>query len=384
MSPDVRPTIYLIMPVGSTHGWGVCGRYITRELAALAEVRLLANAFEFHGVDNEIEDRFFRGVMANAPPRNGEFPVLHSITGKELLPCRPDVRGRINIGYTFFEDNLLAPEWIENARRHFDIVVTGSSWCTNELRAQGLENPRTIIQGIDPVLFRPEYREKEFLRDEFAIFSGGKCEFRKGQDLVIRAYKVLQDRHRDVLLVHSWHNLWQFSFDTMRASPYIRFSPTSSDPTIAINQVLADNGIDLSRTIAVPPCPNAVMPQYYRNTDVGLFPNRCEGGTNLVLMEYMACGKPVVASYASGHQDIVNDGNALLIRKMRQLTINNGATPVAIWDDPDLEETIERLEWAYQNRDALRRFGARAGEDLKHFTWARTARQFFDLLAPMA
>jgi hypothetical protein len=70
----------------------------------------------------------------------------------------------------------------------------------------------------------------------------------------------------------------------------------------------------------------------------------------------------------------------VLIRNMRQLTITNGTNPVATWDDPDLDETIERLEWAYQNREALQRLGTRAGEDLKQFPWSRAARQFFDLL----
>ncbi len=40
------------------------------------------------------------------------------------------------------------------------------------------------------------------------VFSGGKFELRKGQDVVIRAYRVLQDRHPDVMLVNAWFNPW--------------------------------------------------------------------------------------------------------------------------------------------------------------------------------
>ena len=40
------------------------------------------------------------------------------------------------------------------------------------------------------------------------VFSGGKFELRKGQDVVIRAYRVLEDRHPDVMLVNAWFNPW--------------------------------------------------------------------------------------------------------------------------------------------------------------------------------
>jgi hypothetical protein len=39
-------------------------------------------------------------------------------------------------------------------------------------------------------------------------------------------------------------------------------------------------------------------------TDCGLFPNRCEGGTNLVAMEYASIGRPIVANALTGHADI--------------------------------------------------------------------------------
>ena len=122
------------------------------------------------------------------------------------------------------------------------------------------------------------------------------------------------------------------------------------------------------------------MPALFRNTDVGLFPNRCEGGTNLVLMEYMACGKPAIASYSSGHRDILTPRNAIMIKAMRPLTLSRNGGPVALWDDPDLDEIISHLDWSYHHRDELRAIGSRAGEDLREKTWQRSAEQFYGLL----
>jgi len=248
-------------------------------------------------------------------------------------------------------ENAMFWEYIQNGRDNYDIVVAGSKWCEEVLRGYGLDNVTTIIQGIDPQIFNSFHSEKKLFMDQFVVFSGGKFEIRKGQDIVIKAYKVLQDRHKDVVLVNSWFNAWADSMKTMAASQYIKFDITSGDYVTIMNKILQDNGIDLERVITLVPRPNALMARIYKNTDIGLFPNRCEGGTNLVLMEYMACGKPVIASYSSGHKDVINKDNSIMIKNMETLCINDtSGTRIAKWDDPDLDETIEHLEWAYQKR----------------------------------
>lgn len=124
------------------------------------------------------------------------------------------------------------------------------------------------------------------------------------------------------------------------------------------------------------------MARVYRNSDVGLFPSRCEGGTNLMLMEYMACGRPAIATYASGHRDVLTDDNSLPLRRLREATVRQAHEPPRIWANADLEEIVEKLEWAYQNRGHLAELGARAARDMTRFTWADTAQRFFELLQP--
>jgi glycosyltransferase involved in cell wall biosynthesis len=123
------------------------------------------------------------------------------------------------------------------------------------------------------------------------------------------------------------------------------------------------------------------MGEVYRDTDCGLFPNRCEGGTNLVLMEYMACGKPVIAANNSGHRDVVSRDHAVLIEKHRPLEIKatNGRL-YAQWYEPDLDEVVERLEWAYQHRDELRRIGLAGAQYISGITWEKAAKKFLLLL----
>lgn len=379
--------LYLIMPRGNSFGWGVCGKYLARELSNLIHVKYITETFTVEQIGDELDYRLLKDILASkeeldrlqAETISNIEPVIQAIRGNDLQPWGPRINSNKKIGYTFFEDNILSDNWIRDAKEYFDVIVAGSTWCEEVLKEYGLQNTKTIIQGIDPALFNPHYNEKEYFKDKFVIFSGGKFELRKGQDLVIRAFRHLQQKYKDVLLVTSWYNIWQHSLQTMESSPYIKFKTEEKDFNTFMNSLLAMNGISPESVITLSPKANIAMSKIYKNTDIGLFPNRCEGGTNLVLMEYMACGKPVIASFSSGHRDILTEKNALLIKGMKTMTIQKGGNIVAHWDDPDLDEIIDKLEWAYLHRDRLDEIGWNAGEDLAKKTWKESARQFYEL-----
>ena len=381
--------LYLILPCGSSFGWGICGKYLVRELSDFTNVALISEAFDLQTIADELDFYFLKSkqidpkeVLATGDkdPFYVDQPVLQAITDHQLHPWHVTIKGPFTAGYTFFENNILDPWCILNSKTYFDMIVTGSTWCETVLRDHGLDNVTTIVQGVDPQLFNPLHSEKALFKDRFVVFSGGKFELRKGQDIVIKAYKVLQDRHPDVILVNAWFNPWSFSMKTMEGSPHIKCQLPHQDYLQNINHILLENGIDLQRVITLMPRSNAQMARVYKNTDIGLFPNRCEGGTNLVLMEYMACAKPVIASYSSGHKDILNAANAKLIRSMQPMKIMADDKLQAIWDDPDVDETIALLEAAYQNKNGLALMGKQAGKDLENFSWKNTAESFYHLL----
>ncbi len=385
-SQSTATGVVAALPVNGNIGWAVCGRHIASELSLLSPLRLVTDTFDAASVGDEPT---YRALAALIPtdPNQAEVhrtPLLQAITSStDFSAFRPNLRSTSLVaGYTFFEENILTPQAVENAMRTYDHIVTGSTWCEDVLRGYGVSAVSTIVQGIDPLLFHPSSGPRGRFRDRFVVFSGGKLEFRKGQDLVIRAFKVLQDRHPDVLLVNAWFNPWTVSADTMAVSPYIDFKRETGDHVDFVGQLLVANGIDLEGVLTLPAQTNARMARVYWETDVGLFPNRCEGGTNLVLMEYMAAGKPVIASYMSGHRDILTDQNAVLIKEMKPLLMNDDDRPIAMWDDPSLDETIERLEWAYQHPVDLNPLANRARHDLRALTWTRTAAAFHALLEP--
>lgn len=386
--------VILALPIGTTYGWGNCGRWVTREMARLTDVHLLIPPIFASQFANEVEHVFFQGLAGRVEalrgpqeqwPQRIDHPMLGG-TGYQLKMtpawgAKP--RGKPNVGYTFFERDTLSSEIVENARRHFDCILTGSNYCTDVLRRYDVPTG-TVIQGVDHETFHPSPQHRRLFADRFVIFSGGRFELRKGQDLVIRAVNVLQARHRDVLLVGAWHTSWGSPDGWMAGSKFVELPPASEQGggnyREYVMQLLAVNKVDPSRVILPGPLAQHAMADVYHETDIGLFPNRCESGTNLVLMEYMACGKPAIASWTSGHRDILTDQNSVIIRASKPLPRVEGEGLPFTWDEPDLDEIIEKLEWAYQNRDALKPIASQAALDMGQYTWTRTAQEFLDRL----
>uniref|UniRef100_A0ACD5GTC9 Uncharacterized protein n=1 Tax=Desertifilum tharense IPPAS B-1220 TaxID=1781255 RepID=A0ACD5GTC9_9CYAN len=136
---------------------------------------------------------------------NFEFPVLHALgnqcsTSGEVLRFR----GSQTLRYHLFEDTCWSAEAIAKAKA-YDRIIAGSTWNAQVLRGYGLTNVCTALQGIDPTIFHPAPKANWF-KDRFVIFSGGKLEYRKGQDIVIAAFKRFQQRHPEALLMTAWHN----------------------------------------------------------------------------------------------------------------------------------------------------------------------------------
>ena len=58
------------------------------------------------------------------------------------------------------------------------------------MKRQGIERARLVHQGVDTAVFNPEPVPR-LLKRSLVIFSGGKLENRKGQDIVIAAFRRL-------------------------------------------------------------------------------------------------------------------------------------------------------------------------------------------------
>jgi glycosyltransferase involved in cell wall biosynthesis len=302
--------------------------------------------------------------------------------GTSKGPSNTELQGAPSVGVVFFEMPQLSQETLERARK-FPLIICGSTWNEQILRAHGVNTVTTVIQGIDPALFHPAPRQG-ILSDRFMVFSGGKLELRKGQDLVMAGFARFAKRHPEALLVSAWHSPWPHlakSVDLSGKATPIPFNDKSKPDLAAWAR---DNGLADNQFLDLGSVPNALMPPILREMDVALFPNRSEGGTNLVAMEAMACGVPVILSANTGHTDLIDGNNCYALEHQRAVAGEGaGVGDVAGWGESSVEEIDDKLEQAWRDRNDARRRGERGAAKLAGYSWARTADQMRSIIKTM-
>ncbi len=350
--------LYFAGEPGLGYGWGTANQHLLQELSKLTEVVPLDRDHPLW--DNQcLEGDLF------VPLTDICFTPVASSVG-----CR-------NFGYAFFELEL-QPQAVAAALR-FDTVFAGSSWCLERMLERGIRNGALLLQGIDPAQFclRPPVPRAQ--SDEFRIFSGGKLELRKGQDLVLAAFRTLQHQYPRMKLVTAWFNHWPACLATLESSPYIRFEWIDASWDQQMRHLLAVNDIDPGRVEILPLMEPPALADAYHSTDLGIFPNRCEGGTNLVMMEYMACGKTVIASFTSGHRDILTEKNSWRLMDLEEVEVVDEASgDRGVWQQPSVESLARAIEHIYHHREEARMIADQAAVDLRCLTWERTARALWD------
>ena len=248
-----------------------------------------------------------------------------------------------DIGVIFNEANPLPQGEIENLKK-FEFIVSGSSWNTSTLEKNGIK-AHTVIQGVDSSLFRPS--AKKFLKDKFVVFSGGKLEYRKGQDIVLKAFSIFASKHEDAVMVTAWRSPWEKNVAaTLNRSQICQPLQSSDDMDRAIYEWVINNGIKPEQIIPLDIVPNRLMPEVFREVDLAVFPSRCEAGTNLVAMEALAFGLPCLISKNTGHLDIIKNGNCFPLESQKPIS----QLGTEGWGESSVEEIVELMEAAYSGR----------------------------------
>lgn len=395
--PQRRRPIVFTWGTASSYGWGTFGLHLAlswardAELTPISAQRVQRAAITIDALRSRLLDEFLTNSHCFAEllaPHGGgnvvvSCPVLHAL-GNGLMKGKVvhdvDLVGACDIGIVFIEDTMISHKARARAWQ-FSLMVAGSTWNKSLLEAAGLQTPvKLVMQGVDRTVFHPGPKSGLF-DDRFVIFSGGKLEYRKGQDLVLLAFRAFRERHPEALLVCAWHSPWSGLAQQLAVNPRIVPVPVR-DGRIDATGWAAANGIPTDGLIDVGPVPNFQMAPILRECDVALFPNRAEGGTNLVAMECMACGVPCIVSANTGHLDLIQGESCLPL--MRQGPVN--ATPFYRgtdgWGESDIEEIVESLEtmWAHCSRAAA--IGQTGAVKMAGWGWPKQAADLKQSLLP--
>jgi glycosyltransferase involved in cell wall biosynthesis len=372
------------------HGWGVFGLNLANQLILNGPVPplLLSEPF-IKSIAPELKQRLDPFIneqvnlmaqidAANRQATLNEVLVLHSL-GNSFIhsPISEKVRGHTNVGFVFFETMQMDAQAMDRAR-NYDKIIAGSSWNRDAIRNMGFSNTDFVSQGVDLDRFKPRPKAGTF-GDLFTVFSGGKLELRKGQDIVVTAFKEFHARHPDSILLTNWHNPWADTSQNMRFSPHFDGTPKiDADGLIDFKAWTAKAGLPSGAHMDVGIVPNSHIPAIMNEADVALFANRCEGGTNLVAMETMASGIPCILSANTGHLDIIEDGNCYPLTM--QSATPDKIDPTGLWGESDIDEILSYLEQVYQDRAEAKARGMRAAESMARLSWQNQTALLVDSL----
>jgi len=194
----------------------------------------------------------------------------------------------ICIYYAVFESNRPSPgyeKWLED----FDFIFTPSAWGKNCMVRYGLPEERIFVapEGVDPFAFHPFGRSLVKKDEPVRILMVGKYESRKGYAEALEAFRIAsaQEQNMELWMKPDWVNP---QGSGMHPEFLALAQPYSNLPVKLVSGLLSQ----------------AQMVDLYRQSDVFLFPSRCEGW-GLPLIEAIACGLPAVCCDFGGQSEFL-------------------------------------------------------------------------------
>lgn len=310
-------------PVASDFGWGLRGLGYALNwpgASVSASPKLTASLPPQDSRQLLLAERIERSrwfqlqIAANAVsavqiPEPVLVPLGNALTERPLA-FGPTLRGTPHVACPVFEDLEMAETHVDNLKA-FDAVVVASRWNQGVLADWGVE-AQLCHEGIDSVLFNPSVRNRAS-DGKFRVFSGGKAEWRKGQDLVIQAFAKFAEAYDDAVLVAAWGSPFAWAAHSFEGKWEYGSPPGLHNNRPNWHAWVQRAGINPRQFEWIEPRPNWQMPAIYANVDCAVFPNRCEGGTSFPTMECIACGIPTLVRYAHGLRDLQGWDASLLM-----------------------------------------------------------------------
>lgn len=229
---------------------------------------------------------------------------------------------------------------------HADYVIADSEATRQDiihLYSISPEKVETLLSGIHSrylsgVLFSLlTIRSAYNLPDTPYIFAVGTVQPRKNYSRIIRALKILREHGYDLDFVIAGGKGW------LEDEMYATIHETGLQDHVHLIGFADD----------------AHLPTLYANAECVVFPSLYEG-FGFPVLEGMACGTPVVTSNVSSLPEVAGDA-ALLV------------------DPYDIEAIAHAVQQILDDSDLKSQLIQRGYEQIKHFTWERSAQQLVEI-----
>ena len=386
----------LTWELSSVTGWGVYGTNVALEILKKQhpkpvllkqpnKLSLTMDRAKILGPLLRQQKELHRAMVAGGKPKTMQldFPVFQTVMPEYI----PMVAGRYfhgspDLAVIFFENTNISDAGITRSKRYAR-TIAGSTWNHEILESAGISGVRTVLQGVDTSLFSPR-TEPLGNRNRFVIFSGGKLEHRKGQDIVLSAFKIFNQRHPDSVLMTCWQNPWPDKATDIGKSGLVFGPPNHRDGLLDIALWAVHHGLPEGSVIDLGFIPNHQMPGLLNQCDCAVFASRYESGTNLVAMEAMACGVPVVLSGNTGHLDLIKDDHCYTLTMQNPVQPPRPEVGNIGWGASEPEELVARLEDIYTDQQEAQKRGAKAAEFMKTLSWSNQVEKLLGVLGEVS
>lgn len=254
---------------------------------------------------------------------------------------------------SFFEIDSLDKHRVKNLKS-MDMNIQPSEWGKLVLKNHKIDNVTTIPCGFSPEIFKPKKIEKK--SPTYRFFNIGKMEYRKGHDIICKAFNNIFLQNDDVELHMFWDNMflnqqekdvWVSQYKNSKLADKIFFHSYKKT-----DQEFAD---------------------FISSMDCGIFPTRAEG-FGLPILQSIACGKPVITTNYSGQTEYCNADNSFLLNITEFEDCRDGkfftektVPPNARWaklTKQNEQELMDYMLFAYKNK-----YNKDSSNTVQHLTW---------------
>ena len=247
---------------------------------------------------------------------------------------------------TMWETNWLPPQFAEYLCL-FDTVIVPSlhNW---ELFSQFHDNVRVIPLGVDREVWHPKARPEN---EKFRILCGGSEWYRKGLDVVLKAFLSL--------------NLPDAELHIKIVPPYLSAPDNLNYPNVVVHNMwmTVEDEADL-----------------VRSADCFVSVSRGEG-FGLMPLQAISAGVPVVLSDAHGHREFSDLATHRI--PTRPVPTNEGVwQDMGDWDEPDFDALCDALKDLHKNHKRYRQQAETYAGETAAFNWNTAADQLLQVVKP--
>ena len=343
-------------PVGERSGYGIASRNYARELAKIADVRVVSTTGRYP--DAEM-------MQSSKKKEDGRIHILHD------FPLRP-----ADVYYTVFEMDQAPTQWGKMLGQA-KMIFTPSEHSKMALQTvvpdpYGDDRIKIVHHGVDLDEFKPE-------GDKVDFYPSKGC--KQSSEWIAKSYKFLYvsewvERKRVQDLIKT------FCLTFAPSDPVCLLLKVHSN-NFPVKRLIRENMIEGANVWLLGGRYESLAP-VYRSVDCYVSTAACEGWGE-TLSEAMACGRPTIAGEVGGNTQFMTHDNSFLVptRGEQQIGHNSLEPTIEPWFHYwplDLNVLSETMNYVFHNRKEAEDLAAIGTRDIRTFTWAKAAAEMLKYL----